>query len=246
LVGGGKGRGLHTARSSATVAWSTRPGGCTAVTLDASKDEIARLVRHFATNVAQYRAPGYKETNARQEFIDPLFSALGWDVSNVQHAAPDCREVVVEPSLDVEGHQKAPDYAFRIGREAKFFVEAKKPGVDLKADPGPAYQLRRYAWTARLPLSNLTDFEEFAVYDCRKRPSDRDEPAVARTDFYTYEEYPDCWSKIWEVFSREAVLGGAFDKAAGGATRRGASEVDAEFLKEIEGWRATLPCATRP
>ena len=210
------------------------------ITLDSSKDEIARLVRHFATNLAQYRAPGYKEANARQEFIDPLFSALGWDVSNVQHAAPDYREVVVEPSLDVEGHQKAPDYAFRIGREAKFYVEAKKPGVDLKADPGPAYQLRRYAWTARLPLSILTDFEEFAVYDCRKRPSDHDKPTVARIDFYTYEEYPDCWPKVWEVFSREAVLGGAFDKAAGGATRRGASEVDAEFLKEIEGWRDVL------
>jgi len=210
------------------------------ITLDGSKDEIARLVRHFATNLAQYRAPGYKEANARQEFIDPLFAALGWDVSNIQHAAPDYREVVVEPSLDVEGHQKAPDYAFRIGREAKFYVEAKKPGVDLKVDPGPAYQLRRYAWTARLPLSVLTDFEEFAVYDCRKRPSDHDKPAVARTDFYTFEEYPDCWPKIWEVFSRDAVLGGAFDKAAGGAARRGASEVDAEFLKEIEGWRDVL------
>ena len=159
---------------------------------DQSKDAVAQLVKHFATNLTTYRAPGYKEAHARQEFIDPLFAALGWDVSNVQNAAPDYHEVVVEPSLDVEGHQKAPDYVFRIGREAKFYLEAKKPGVDLKADPGPAYQLRRYAWTARLPLSILTDFEEFAVYDCRKRPSDKDKAAVARTDFYTYHQYPDC------------------------------------------------------
>jgi hypothetical protein len=27
-----------------------------------------------------YRAPAYKEAHARQEFIDPFFVALGWDV----------------------------------------------------------------------------------------------------------------------------------------------------------------------
>jgi len=210
------------------------------ITLEASQDEVANLVRHFKTNLASYRGPGYKEAQARQEFIDPLFAALGWDVHNAQHAAPAYREVVVEASQPVEGHQRAPDYAFRIGRETKFYAEAKKPGIDLKADAGPAYQLRRYAWSARLPLSVLTDFEEFAAYDCRKRPSEQDRASAARTQYLKFEEYPDRWREVWEVFSREAVLGGAFDQFAGGATRRGASAVDVEFLKEIEIWRELL------
>jgi hypothetical protein len=49
-------------------------------------------------------------------------------------------------------------------------VEAKKPAVDIKYDIYPAFQLRRYAWNKHLPLSILTDFEEFAVYDCRNKP----------------------------------------------------------------------------
>lgn len=56
----------------------------------------------------------------------------------------------------------------------KFFVEAKKPSVDIKDDVHPAFQLRRYAWSAKLPLSILTDFEELAVYDCRVKPDRRD------------------------------------------------------------------------
>jgi len=147
-------------------------------TFEQSKDEIARLVKHFATNRTQYLAPAYKEAHARQEFIDPLFIALNWDVHNSQRAAPDYREVVVEDALDIEGQKKAPDYAFRVGRERKFFAEAKKPGIDLKNAAGPAYQLRRYAWSAKLPLSILTDFEELAVYDCRIRPTDKDKPGV--------------------------------------------------------------------
>jgi hypothetical protein len=212
-------------------------------TFDQSKDEIARLVKHFETNRVAFLASAYKEAQARQEFIDPLFIALNWDVHNQQQTAPDYREVVVEDSLEMPGHEarKAPDYVFRVGRDRKFFAEAKKPGVDLKMAAGPAYQLRRYAWSAKLPLSVLTDFQEWAAYDCRIRPSEGDKTSTARLAYMTYEEYADRWREVWDVFSREAVWGGSFDQFAQGSKgKRGTSEVDAEFLKEIEGWRNLL------
>ncbi len=42
------------------------------------------------------------------------------------------------------------------------------------------------------------------------------------------------------MFSREAVWSGAFDQYAAAKRKRGTSEVDVEFLKEIEGWRDEL------
>jgi adenine-specific DNA-methyltransferase len=107
-------------------------------TFEESQAEIAQRVRQFSINRDQYRAASYKEAHARQEFIDPLFAALGWDVHNAQRLAPDYREVVIEDSVDIEGQKKAPDYVFRVGRERKFFAEAKKPGIDLKIDAAPA------------------------------------------------------------------------------------------------------------
>ena len=211
------------------------------ITFEKSLAEIASLVKQFKTNRAAYLAPTYKEAHARQELIDPLFVALGWDVRNEQHFAPDYREVILEDTLEIAGQKKAPDYAFRVGRERKFFAEAKKPGVNLKIDPLPAYQLRRYAWTAKLPLSLLTDFEELAVYDCRQRPTDKDKVSLGRIHYFTFEQYPDDWRKIWDVFSREAVLQGSFDQYAQSSKgKRGTSEVDAVFLQEIEGWREAL------
>ncbi|MCC6192201.1 MAG: N-6 DNA methylase, partial [Anaerolineales bacterium] len=211
------------------------------LTFEESKDQVAALVRQFSLNRAAYLSPSYREAHARQEFIDKLFVALGWDVYNTQRAAPDYREVVFEDSLDVEGQKKSPDYVFRVGKDRKFFAEAKKPGVPLRTDAVPAYQLRRYAWSAKLALSVLTDFEELAVYDCRARPAPGDKPSVGRLNFITYDQYADRWRELWDVFSREAVWTGGFDAYAGTVgARRGASEVDAEFLKEIEGWRAAL------
>jgi hypothetical protein len=212
-----------------------------ALAFDQSKDEIARLVDYFAINRNEYLGPKYKEAQARMEFIDPLFAALGWDVANTQHLAPSYREVVVEDSLEIEGQKKAPDYVFRVGRERRFFAEAKKPGVDLKISAASAYQLRRYAWTAKLPLSLLTDFDELAVYDCRVRPYEKDKASVARVNYLTFDEYPDRWREVWDVFSREAVWGGSFDQyAESGKGKRGTSTVDAAFLNEIEGWREAL------
>jgi len=94
-------------------------------TFDEGKDEAAKLSRHFATNEEAYRAPGVKEAHVRQSLIDPFFEALGWDVRNAARIAPQYREVIPEDSLDVEGQQKAPDYAFRVGTLPKFFAEAK-------------------------------------------------------------------------------------------------------------------------
>jgi len=107
----------------------------------------------------------------RQEFIDLFFEALDWDVSNRQGYAEQYKEVVHEDTIKVGRSTRAPDYSFRIGGQRKFFVEAKKPAVNIKEDVSPAYQLRRYAWSAKLPLSIVTDFEEFSVFDCRIKPN---------------------------------------------------------------------------
>ena len=127
------------------------------------------MVERFDRNRESYLAGGINETQLRREFIDPFFSCLGWDIENKQGYAPAYREVIFEDSLRVGAETKAPDYCFRIGGMRKFFVEAKKPAVNIATDVAPAFQLRRYAWSAKLPLSILTDFEEFAVYDCRVR-----------------------------------------------------------------------------
>src|SRR3989339_375914 len=158
-------------------------------TFEQGKDEVVGLCRYFETNRQTFHSPGVKEAHVRQSLIDPFFEALGWDVRNAAMAAPQYREVVPEDSLDVEGQQKAPDYTFRVGTLPKFYAEAKKCGVNIGADPGPAFQLRRYGWSAKLALSILTDFEELAVYDCTIRPRQTDKASRARVFFYRSEEY---------------------------------------------------------
>lgn len=203
--------------------------------------EVIELVKRFRRNRKDYQSGKYNETQVRLEFIDPFFEALGWDINNKKGYAEAYKDVVHEDQVKVGGITKAPDYGFRIGGTRKFFVEAKKPSINIKDDVHPAYQLRRYAWSAKLPLSILTDFEEMAVYDCLIRPVISDNTGVARVMYFTFEEYVEKWDEIAAIFSREAVLQGSFDRYAESSRRkRGTAEVDTAFLKEIEHWREIL------
>jgi type I restriction-modification system DNA methylase subunit len=203
--------------------------------------EISQLVELFERNIDQYRAPAFTEAAVRHQFIDPLFIALGWDVNNIQGFAEQYKEVIHEDKVRVAGAAKAPDYAFRIGKERKFFVEAKKPAVDIQYEIEPAYQLRRYAWSAKLPLSILTDFEELSVYDCRSKPAASDKASAGRILLLNYKEYVPRWDEIAGVFGKAAVWQGALDKyAEAKAGKRGTAQVDDEFLAEIERWRELL------
>jgi len=204
-------------------------------------DTILRLIDRFDRNKEEYKNPSYNETQLRREFLDPFFGALGWDVENKQGYAEAYKDVVHQDAIKVGSATKAPDYSFRIGGMRKFFVEAKKPAINLKEDIAPAYQLRRYAWSAKLPLSILTDFEEFVVYDCRIKPVHTDKSSTARTLYLPYIDYEKQWDEIYNIFSHEAVLKGSFDKyAETNRLKKGTAEVDDAFLKEIESWRDTL------
>jgi type I restriction-modification system DNA methylase subunit len=203
--------------------------------------KLQELTEQFKTNIKQYKSLSYDEANTRVDFIDKFFELLDWDVRNTQGYSEDYREVVREDKVIIHGKPKAPDYSFRIGGIRKFFVEAKKPSVNIREEIDPAYQIRRYAYTAKLPLSILTDFEEFAVYDTRIKPDKADKASTARVFYCTYEEYEKNFDFICNTFSKEAILKGSFDLyVEKNKSKKGSSEVDKEFLKLISDWRESL------
>ncbi len=159
------------------------------VTKEEAFNKVSALVKRFDEHVDYYKRTGFNEHQTRVDYINPFFKALGWDVDNEQGHAEAYREVIHEDKIKIGSATKAPDYAFTLYGQRKFFVDAKKPGIDIHTDIGPAYQVRRYGWSAKVPLSIVTDFEEFAIYDCTKKPKPTDKASVARIKYITYKQY---------------------------------------------------------
>ena len=213
----------------------------TATTTEEKKSLLQGLKEKFEENAKQYKTALYDEAKTRLDFINEFFNILGWDVNNSQGYSERYREVIVEDKVHIQGGQKAPDYSFKVGPERKFFVEAKKPSVNIKNACEPAFQVRRYGYSAKLPLSILTNFEEFAVYDTRIKPNKTDDASVARIFYCTYQDYINNFDFLYNTFSRTAILKGRLDRyVEENKNKKGTSEVDKELLKTLESWREEL------
>jgi len=206
----------------------------------AAYDKIAALVEHFASQIDVFKK-NQNEPETRNQFINPLFDALGWDIDNTKRRAIDSdRDVVHEGRLKIEGKSKAPDYSFRVGGKRKFFLEAKKPSIKIETDIIPSYQLRRYGWNdPDLQISILTDFEEFALYDCTMQPSATDAAIVGRLKYITYDQYLEKFDWLWDTFSKEQVIKGSLDQFTK-SVKKGTQSVDSAFLQSLDEWRNYL------
>jgi len=187
------------------------------------------------------------EAMVRGDYIDALIGMLGWDLTNKEGVVEFFRDVVREDKQEVDGSSKKPDYAICYGKEKLFYIEAKKPSIDLKYATDAAYQIRCYGWSAGMAVCLLTSFREFAIYDTTIKPLPNDRAAIARIFYCTYDQlgepHKDChtnWDFICGLLSKEAVRKGALQKIRKSDRKKGTQTVDEEFLKEIERWRESL------
>ena len=143
---------------------------------------------------------GYSEARTVNEFIVPLFAALGWDVRNERTHG----EVVPEEKVS----RGRVDWAFRLRGVPVLYLEAKRPGTNLD-DPAPAHQAINYAYNKGVAWAILTDFESLRLYN-----AEWDAPNPNFNLFFEigYRDYATDPRMAW--LSREAMVGGILDAEA--------------------------------
>ena len=65
--------------------------------------KILDLIDLFDRNADDYRSADFKEAEVRQQFINPLFKCLGWDMDNEQGHAEAYKDVIHEDAIKVGG-----------------------------------------------------------------------------------------------------------------------------------------------
>lgn len=207
------------------------------------KKIIHALVEKYESNRDFYRTSKFNETQVRSEFLDPLFEVLGWDIRNTAGKKTNEREVLLEESLKANAvtHSKKPDYTFRLFGERKFFLEAKKPCVDISTSDNPAKQVRRYGYTANLKISVLSNFENLYIYDTSYKVEDGDTLTKALIKAYHYTDYENAVEELLELLGKESVYTGHFEEVWNNIELNVVHKsVDSLFLEQINQWRLIL------
>ena len=115
--------------------------------------------------------------------------------------------------------------------------------MDISADKKAAYQARLYSYNERLPITILTNFKQFAVYDYRitqSRPDPDDQPEKGRREFFSFEKYLDNLEFLYSTFSYQAAKQLNFDLYVEENPSKLKIGVDEDFLNTIEAWRKIL------
>ena len=187
------------------------------ISFESFEKELSRLVESFGKRLAELKQPGYAEAQLRDDFLNPFFRALGWDMENRAGLIQPEREVEIESATQIGGGRKRADYLFRADKRARFVCEAKKPAEELSARY--AFQAKRYAWNKGVPVALLTDFEELKIYVVGGKPH-LDEPHVGEWKSWRFQQYPLIARELWDLLARDKVAAGSIDQAIDALPKR--------------------------
>jgi type I restriction-modification system DNA methylase subunit len=195
-----------------------------------AKVEIEQLVERFATLSAHNRK-GYNEPATRQDFIMPLFRALGWNTEDKREVSPEERV-----------SRGYVDFAFRLHGIPRFFLETKRIPADLEK-PQWAQQAINYAWLKGVTWAVLTDFEGLKVFNAEWQETI---PARAVFKDLHWQQYLDRFDDLW-LLSRLAMEEGALDRAAEAVGKKvKKTPVSRQLFADLTAWRGELFRHLRP
>jgi hypothetical protein len=146
-----------------------------------AKAAIKKLIEKYEAVKALGKISKYSEEETKKGFIEPLFTALGWDFSEKN-------EVTAEEQISGE----RVDYGFYLSGYIKFYLEAKKLSADLEREDF-AKQAIRYAWNKGVVWTVLTDFEGLKVFNAQSPEKSLHGKLVIALN---YNEYLDNFEKL--------------------------------------------------
>lgn len=165
------------------------------------KLQIAKLVERYDRILKAGKTKSYNEAQTRNEFIEPFFESLGWDMRNQTTD----NEVTTEES--VSGGRI--DLAFRLNNIPLMFLEAKPLKADLNVE-SYSRQAINYAWNKGVNYAVLSDFENIKVYNAQAESKSLLDKLIFEI---SYTEYISDFERLW-LLSKESFSRGALDEYA--------------------------------
>ena len=162
------------------------------MTKEQAKAKIAELIDKYSDISKKGLIRKYNEARTRNEFIEPFFEYLGWDMRNYNRS----NEVATEESIS----NGRVDLSFKINGIPKFFLEAKPLSVDLDVEQH-ARQAINYSWNKGVVWAVLTDFESIKVFNAESESKSLRDKLVFEIK---HSEYIEDFDRLW-LLSRESV-----------------------------------------
>jgi type I restriction-modification system DNA methylase subunit len=142
-------------------------------------------------------------------WLNKMLEIFGWDVGDPTQITQEksLNKVEVERLKKIDSTNTKPDYIFKIASQKLTFLDAKDITVNIKTDSGAAFQIKSYGWSITAPCVFLSNFEEFAIYDCTYIPEKNQSPDFGRI-YLTIDNYLENFAILESHLLKENIYGG--------------------------------------
>lgn len=167
------------------------------ITKDSALSGIKKLVEKYRDIESTGKLAEYNEAQTRNEFIEPMFEFLGWDMRNLSNK----REVITEETVS----SGRVDLSFQLQGMPVFFLEAKAIRVNLDEWKW-AEQAINYSWNKSVSWAVLSDFEGVKIFNADLPPNNLASNLFLELKFDAFEDrFDDLWLLSKESFQNQEL-----------------------------------------
>ena len=204
------------------------------------KERLRTLIEKYNQYKKETKSREMSEESTRS-WINEFLGIFDWDVLNIKQVQ---QEKIVDENQqqkleEIESTHTKPDYSLMNGSTVKAYLDAKKTGIDIFKSKESAFQVRSYGWSAGLPCSFLTNFEQFVIFDCRIAPQKGDDANIGSIQI-SIENYVDQFDTINSHLNRVLVYKNNLQRLYSVDKVEGSRTLDAIFNKLLSEFRIQL------
>jgi type I site-specific restriction endonuclease len=148
------------------------------------KQRLTELIGQYNQFKQQGRLDLTSEETIRT-WLNELLTIFGWDVRDTSQILQEkvLSKAEKERLIEIGSRNTRPDYTFKVAKQKLTFLDAKDITVSIEADSNAAFQIKSYGWSILAPCAFISNFEEFAIYDCTYTPEQGQSPNIGRLYF---------------------------------------------------------------
>lgn len=203
--------------------------------------ELKNLIEKY-NNTIRYKDKKSISEETIRTWINDFLYIFGWDVQDTTHVLQErvLKDQKIKNNLkSINSTHSKPDYTFIYGNNIKTFLDAKSLDVNIFTDKDAAFQIRSYGWSAGIPCSFITNFEQFCIFDTRLRPTIN---ASAKTGVIqlTVDQYIEWFDCLYEHLSYAEIINGNLNLLYDNKKIEGIQSIDKSFLEDLSKYRTII------
>lgn len=176
------------------------------------KQKLAVLIAEYNKFKEQGKLDLTSEETIRT-WLNELLAIFDWEVRDTSQILQEkvLSKAEKEKLKEIGSQNTRPDYTFKVARQKLTFLDAKDISVKILDDAEAAFQIKSYGWSILAPCAFISNFEEFAIYDCTYTP-ERGQNANLGRLYFTLDDYIEKFEVLEAHLLKENIYKGKLDE----------------------------------